>query len=60
MNFFSHQPALNYGHYICERPWQQPIDAEGPKATIAEMEKVMSFWLQMAAMVSVSIWQAHL
>ena len=47
VNFFSHQPALNYGHYICERPWQQPMDAEGPKATIVEMEKVMRFWLQM-------------
>ena len=41
VNFFSHQPALNYGHYICEHPWQQPMDAEGPKATVAEMEKVM-------------------
>lgn len=47
VNFFSHQPALNYGHYICERSWQQPMDAEGPKATIAEMENVMRFWLQM-------------
>ena len=47
VNFFSHQPALNYGHYICERSWQQPMDAEGPKATIVEMEKVMRFWLQM-------------
>lgn len=27
--------------------WQQPMDAEGPKATIVEMEKVMRFWLQM-------------
>ena len=47
VNFFSHQPALNYGHYICEHPWQQPMDAEGPKATVAEMEKVMRFWLKM-------------
>ena len=47
VNFFSHQPALNYGFYKCERPWQQPMDAEGPKATLEAMKNVMRFWLGM-------------
>lgn len=45
VNFFSHQPALNYGFYKCERPWQQPMDAEGPKATLEALKDVMRFWL---------------
>lgn len=47
VNFFSHQPALNYGFYKCERPWQQPMDAEGPKATLEAMKDIMRFWLGM-------------
>lgn len=47
VNFFSHQPALNYGYYKPQRPWQQPMDAPGPQATIAEMKNIMRFWLQM-------------
>lgn len=49
VNFFSHQPALNYGFYKPdpEQPWQQPMDGEGPKATLEEMKNVMRFWLGM-------------
>lgn len=47
VNFFSHQPALNYGFYKPEKPWQQPMDAEGPKATIKELMNIMSFWLSL-------------
>lgn len=47
VNFFSHQPALNYGFYKPERPWQQPMDAEGPRATLEAMKDVMRFWLGM-------------
>lgn len=47
VNFFSHQPALNYGFYEQEKPWQQSMDAEGPKATLEEMKNVMRFWLGM-------------
>ena len=47
VNFFSHQPALNYGFYKVEEPWQQPMDAEGPKATLEEMKNVIRFWLGM-------------
>ena len=45
VNFFSHQPALNYGFYKKERPWQQAMDAEGPMATRAAMMDVIRFWL---------------
>lgn len=45
VNFFSHQPALNYGFYKPEKPWQQPMNAEGPQATVAEMRRIMDFWL---------------
>lgn len=60
VNFFSHQPALNYGHYICERSWQQPDGCRGTKATIVEMERLCAFGFRWAVMAFVSIWQAHL
>ncbi len=47
VNFFSHQPALNYGFYKPDRPWQQSMDDEGPKATIEELKNIMRFWLGM-------------
>lgn len=49
VNFFSSQPALNYGFFRPDpsRPWQQPMDAPGPQATIQAMIDVMRFWLQM-------------
>ena len=47
VNFFSFQPALNYGFYNCEKPWQQPMDAPGPQASLAAMKDVMRFWLSM-------------
>ena len=49
INFFSNQPALNYGFYQPdpEKPWQQSFDNEGPQATLAAMEDVMRFWLNM-------------
>ena len=47
VNFFSHQPALNYGYYKPEKPWQQSMDDEGPQATIQAMKDVMRFWLGM-------------
>ena len=45
VNFFTHQPALNYGFYKPDRPWQQAMDAEGPIATRNAMKDVMAFWL---------------
>lgn len=47
VNFFSHQPALNYGFYKPNRPWQQPTDAPGPIATREELKNIMRFWLSM-------------
>lgn len=49
VNFFSHQPALNYGFYKPDRPWQQSMDDEGPKATLEELKNIMRFWLNMGA-----------
>ena len=45
VNFFSSQPALNYGFYKQERPWQQSMEDAGPKATLEEMKNIMRFWL---------------
>lgn len=49
VNFFSHQPALNYGFYQPDpsKPWQQFFEDEGPQATLTAMEDVMRFWLNM-------------
>lgn len=47
VNFFSNQPALNYGYYKPEKSWQQPMDAPGPRATLEAMKDVMRFWLNM-------------
>ena len=47
VNFFSNQPALNYGYYKVEESWQQPVDAPGPRATLEAMKDVMRFWLHM-------------
>ncbi len=49
VNFFSHQPALNYGFYKPDpdKKWQQSVDAEGPQATLEELKNIMRFWLAM-------------
>lgn len=48
INFFSHQPALNYGFYQPDsnKKWQQPMDAEGPLATREALKDIMRFWLR--------------
>ena len=50
-NFFPFQPALNYGfaNPDPDQPYQQPVDAPGPKAVRAELRKIMKFWLDMGA-----------
>ncbi len=45
VNFFTHQPALNYGYYHPSRPWQQAMDSPGALATREAMKDVMRFWL---------------
>ena len=45
VNFFSTQPALNYGFHEITRPWQQSPEDDGPRATLEAMKDVMRFWL---------------
>ncbi len=47
INFFWSQPALNYGFAKPDpsKPWEEPVDGKGPKAVIAELKKIMKFWL---------------
>lgn len=50
-NFFPFQPALNYGFANPDPdiPWQQSMDAPGPRAVRAELKKIIEFWLEMGA-----------
>ncbi len=46
VNYFSSQPALNYGFYEVTHPqWQLPHDSEGAKATAEALKDVMRHWL---------------
>ncbi len=49
VNFFSIQPALNYGfgEVDPDQKWQQPVDAEGPISTVNELINIMRFWLNL-------------
>ncbi len=51
VNFFSHQPALNYGFYKPDpdKKWQKSTDSEGARATLEELKNIMRFWLKMGA-----------
>lgn len=45
VNFFTHQPALNYGFYRPECAWQLAMDSEGAMATREALKDIMRFWL---------------
>ena len=47
VNFFSTQPALNYGFARPDKPWQSAADSPEALATRADIEDVMRFWLDM-------------
>lgn len=47
LNFFTVQPALNYGFYQRDRSWMQPTDAPGPRANVEELKNIMRFWLDL-------------
>ncbi len=49
INFFWHQPALNYGWGKPDpnQPWQLPVDHPDVIALKAEMKNVMKYWLDM-------------
>lgn len=45
-NFYACQPALNFGYYNPNpaNPWEQGMDAPGPKAVKQEMKNIIEFW----------------
>ncbi|MBO4426935.1 MAG: alpha-amylase [Bacteroidales bacterium] len=45
-NFYACQPSLNYGFANPDpnHPWEQSVDAPGPRAVRQEMKNIMSFW----------------
>ena len=49
VNFFSNQPALNYGYAKRTRPWMAAPDSPDALATREAMKDVMRFWLDMGA-----------
>ncbi len=49
VNFFSHQPALNYGYARRTRPWMMAPDSPSALATREAIKDVMRFWLDMGA-----------
>lgn len=46
LNFFTAQPALNYGFYEKDegQDWQQDMNDAGPLATRDEIKNIMRFW----------------
>lgn len=50
-NFYDTQPALNFGYANPDpaHPWEQPVDAPGPKAMRRELKNIMSFWMDKGA-----------
>lgn len=47
VNFFSSQPALNYGFARIDQPWQKPVDSDEAIASKEAIKEVMRFWLMM-------------
>jgi maltose alpha-D-glucosyltransferase/alpha-amylase len=45
VNFFSHQPALNYGFARGDESWQLPYTHQDCLATREAIKKIMRFWL---------------
>jgi maltose alpha-D-glucosyltransferase/alpha-amylase len=43
-NFFWYQPALNYGYAEVSEPWQDPVDAPGPRANREELRRILAYW----------------
>jgi maltose alpha-D-glucosyltransferase / alpha-amylase len=45
-NFFDCQPALNFGFAKPSNPWEQTIDAPGPKRVQQELKNIIDFWMK--------------
>lgn len=45
-NFYACQPSINYGYANPDpsRPWEQGVDAPGPKAVRQELKDIIAFW----------------
>lgn len=46
-NFFWHQPALNFGWETVEEPWQDSVDAPGPRKNREELRKILAYWFDL-------------
>ncbi len=48
-NYYPCQPALNFGYANPDpdKPWEQPVDAPGPKAVRRELKNIMAYWFDM-------------
>ncbi|MDR1571820.1 MAG: DUF3459 domain-containing protein [Clostridiales Family XIII bacterium] len=46
-NFYSTQPALNYGFAKPTKPWQSAVDSPEATASREALKDVMRFWLEM-------------
>ncbi|MEP6948720.1 MAG: alpha-amylase family glycosyl hydrolase [Ginsengibacter sp.] len=46
-NYYNIQPALNYGyaHPDPHHPWEQSVEAPGPRAVRHELQNIITFWL---------------
>lgn len=50
VNYFSSQPALNYGFAeITDPKWQLPVDHPDCQATVSALKDIMKFWLDQGA-----------
>ena len=47
VNYYSCQPALNYGFAEITAPWQHTVDSEAALATRAEILNIIRFWLDL-------------
>ncbi|HEY4197683.1 MAG TPA: alpha-amylase family glycosyl hydrolase [Mucilaginibacter sp.] len=47
-NYYDIQPALNYGYANPNpnHPWEQSVDAPGPRAVRRELQNIITFWLE--------------
>lgn len=45
-NYYVCQPALNFGYANPDpsKPWEQSVDAPGPKAVRRELKNIMAYW----------------